>query len=238
MISWRHLAFRAAWQHCTLLFAHAPAGLQECASLSLEGPSIQEGVLQLRQALPHLFADALAQLQHPQVAQAAQYHAAFTAWAHPREQSAGGAGDQPKQSVLLPTLSQVLQGRTEPPARLASPAAALEASTASSACADPSAGTSAAADIGRSSGGDKAGQDTATSQLLETQGISCDKDVASAGSNGAVLRQPVEGTGLDTGAAERQPQGDAGSAGSAQDPAAVALGVQPAAVQRLVQVRI
>ena len=194
-------------------------------------------MLQLRQALPRIFADGLAQLQHPLVAQAAQYYAAFTAGNHPREQSAGGVVDQSKQSVLLPTLDEVLQGRTEPLASLASPAAALEADTAGSARTDPSADASAAADINRSFGADKAGQDTATSQPLETQGSSHDNNVASANSNGAVLRDSADGTGWGTGMAERPLHGDHGSAGSAQDPAAVALGLQPAAVQRLVQVR-
>ena len=212
--------------------------MQECASLGLEGPSFQEGVLQLRQALPHIFADALAQLQHPQVAQAAQYYAAFTACAHPGEQSANGAGNQSKHSELLPTLAEVLRGRTEPLACLARPAAALEADTASSACADPSADASAAADIRWSSGANKAGQDTATSQPLETQGISCDNDVASADSDGAVPRDSAKGTGRDAGIAEQQPQGDDGSAESAQEPAAAACGNQPAAVQRLVQVKL
>ena len=195
-------------------------------------------MLQLRQALPRIFADALAQLQHPQVAQAAQYYAAFTACAHPREQSVGGAGDQAKQSVLFPMLNEVLQGRAEPLASLASPAAAPEAGTASSTVADPSADASAAADINWSSGADKAGQDTATSQPVKTQGISRNNDVASAKFNRAVPRDSANSTGWDPGMAERQPQGDDGIADSAQGPAAVPLGLQPAAVQRLVQVSL
>ena len=233
---WSHgSTFEAAWQTCALLFAQAPVGVQECASLGLEGPSIQEGVLQLRQALPDMFADSLAQLQHPQVAQAVHYYAAFTACAHPREQSTAG---QSKQSLLLPTLNEVLLGRIEPLASLATPAAALEASTASSARADPPADTSAAADNDQSSGADKAGQDTATSQPHETQGISRNTAVAPADFNGAVRGDSAQGTGWGTGMVERQLQGDDGSANNAQDPAAVALRLQPAAVQRLVQVRV
>ncbi|GAB4823290.1 hypothetical protein N2152v2_010336 [Parachlorella kessleri] len=109
---------------------------QECRELGIEGKDIRGGLLALTAELPSLMGAALAALRSADVDQAVEHYAAFAAHASSAassvaaavngtggssassgEEGGGGEASTAEATELLPTLREVVEGRTAPPSQ-------------------------------------------------------------------------------------------------------------------------
>lgn len=223
----------------TALSPSPPFWLQECQQLGVNSSDIRGGLLALTAKLPALAGGAVEGLQAPGITQALAYYGAVVA-----AQQGGDAAEA--EAGLLPTLREVRQGRTEPPATTARDAAA------GSEAGGGGGGLQVDWDLGAALaevGGD---DDASTDAAPAAAAISWDLDAAdlavgagdTAGPRDAASEAaaPLEmswdidisGEGEDTSAAVEAP-----AAGAADAPAAttavVAVDGEPATVARLVE---
>jgi len=162
---------------------------QECARLGISGAAVRTELLQLGHQVPALFQEILGELRGEGLGEAVAYYRHFTAYAH------SGADQQQQQQEpggstlpdVLPTLTEVREGRTAPPATKRGADAAAGGAAASSIEIDWDAalggggGTAAAAGAVGDGGGDIDWDLDLSDLTAAAEAISVDETGAAAG---------------------------------------------------------
>ncbi|KXZ55081.1 hypothetical protein GPECTOR_3g237 [Gonium pectorale] len=102
---------------------------EECKKLGIQGVAVRQELRALASELPGMLRQVVDCLHDPALQAAGEYYAAFSRFAHgPREARSGAAAASPSLAPadMLPTLFEIRERQTQPPAEAAEPEASSQ----------------------------------------------------------------------------------------------------------------